>query len=296
MGYWVGPINRHTQSNMSELQPIQFNFSALKCVPWDEWKDECHSRLKYASKLSIPHLPQLLDCTGRCVIVGAAPSITKHMDKIKELSNQELDILCSLNGAHDWVVKNIRPPNIHVVFEADVEGIEVSLGGPPHKEVAYYLASHCHKNLFEQLRGYKRVLWHPWYEPTEYQQWVNRLFKNEFMVSGGYVTFFRTINIALILGYRKFDLFGVDSSFEESSHIEGYKFSDVEDPVTVWGKDEQTGKLREFTTNGSLAFQAYEFMRFCKENQHALSLRVHGDGLLRYVHMNRYPEQYIEDN
>lgn len=261
---------------------------------WDKWREECLSRLQYAARLRIPHLPLLLPCDGRAVIVGAAPSVTDFIDRINSYTN-ELDILCSINGSHDWLVKNIRPPNIHVLFEADLEDVEVSLGGSPHKDVAYYVCSRCHPNIFKQLEGYKQVLWHVFEEPPEYQNALVRLFKGEFMIAGGWVTLFRTINIATILGYRKFELFGVDSSFENSSHLPDYKLADIEKPLTIWGKNESTGELRKFTTNSTLAFQAYEFVRFCEARQSELSIRIYGDGLLQYTHKNKYPEQYLTE-
>ncbi len=114
------------------------------------------------------------------------------------------------------------------------------------------------------------------------------------MVSGGYATFFRAVSIGVILGFRDFELFGIDSSFEESSHVDGYKVANIEPKITVWGTDPRTDSRREFTTQGGLAFQANEFISFCKANQEGLSLRVHGDGLVRYLHESRFPEQYAK--
>jgi len=280
---------------MSEitLKPIEFQFPPFKMEAWEEWKHELFSRLVYAHKLKIPRLPELLPCEGTAVVVGSAPSIDNYVEEIKKLSSGELDILVSINGSHDWLVKNVRPPNVHLIYESDIEDIEVSLGGPPHKDTAYYICSQCHPKVHEQLHGYKRVLWHVFREHQEYQNAIARLFKGEFMVAGGWGTMFRCINISIVLGYRKFELFGVDSSFEgEDDHIPGYKTANIEQRYNIWGVDENTKEARKFRSNGSLAFQAYEFLRFCEINQQALSIRVYGDSLLRYVHKSKYPEQY----
>src|SRR5215475_13972681 len=128
---------------MSEitLKPIEFQFPPFKMEAWEEWKHELFSRLVYAHKLKIPRLPELHPCEGTAVVVGSAPSIDNYVEEIKKLSSGELDILVSINGSHDWLVKNVRPPNVHLIYEADIEDIEVSLGGPPHKDTAYYICS-----------------------------------------------------------------------------------------------------------------------------------------------------------
>src|SRR5882672_6444035 len=142
------------------LRPIQFQFPAFKI---DEWLDVRHKivgRLRAASKLNIPHLRELLPHEGRAVIVGSAPSVLNFKDEIKNLSSGELDILVSINGAHNWLIKNVRPPNIHIIFEGDVEDIGVSLGGFPHKDTVYYICSHCHPSVYEHLKDYRCVLFH----------------------------------------------------------------------------------------------------------------------------------------
>lgn len=275
---------------MPDLRPVEFKIE--KVVAWEEWRHECLPRLRYAKELKIPHLPQLLPHNGKCAIVGAGPSVTKFVDQIREIGRGPLNILMSVNGAHEWLRKQGIVPNIHVIFENDLEEAKTALGGEPVKGTTYYIASHCARPVFTQLKNYKRVLYHAFLSPQEYQRAIARYFPGEFMVAGGYATMFRSLTIAIILGYRDFDLFGIDSSFEESSHLDGYAIANREPKVTIWGADPEHKNLKKFTTQGGLAYQANEFIEYCKANQANLRLRVHGDGLLRYVHESRYPEQY----
>jgi hypothetical protein len=224
--------------------------------------------------------------------VGAGPSVTKDLNDIAILRKSDTGMVMSVNGAHNWLIENGIIPSIHVLFEHDLETIATSLGGPPHKDVVYYVCSQCSPNIFKELEGYNKVLWHAFCPPQGYQQAIAKYFPGEFMVSGGFATFFRSLTIATILGFRDFDLFGLDSSFEDSSHIDGYAMADKEQKVSVWGRDKTTGEIKKFTTQGGLAFQANEFIQFCTINQPGLRMRVHGDGLLRYLHEGSYPEQY----
>ncbi len=274
------------------LHPVQFEFGTV--IEWEKWKLECIPNLRYAASLEMPHLPQLEPHTGKCAIVGAGPSVEHELDQIKAIQASDLNCVMSLNGAHAWLIKNGIKPSIHVIFEPDIEDVRDALGGDPQGGVAYYIASQSAPKIFEQLEGYHRVLWHAYAPPMDYQQAVADYFPGEFMVVGGYATFFRTLTIATILGFRDFELFGIDSSFEASSHVQGYVIADIEPRINVWGTDPRTNRFKKFTTQGGLAFQAKEFLNFCKANQAGLKVRAHGNGLLRYLHEARYPEQYMK--
>lgn len=270
------------------LRPVKFDIQ--KVLEWDDWKNECIPRMQHAATLEIAHLPKFLPHEGKCAVVGAAPSVKNYVEEIKELGGTEPNIVMSVNGAHGWLIKNSIIPNIHVISEMDLTNVREALGGDPHEGVAYYISSYCDPVIFQQLEGFRRVLWHPYCAPEGYQQAVAELFPEEFMVAGGFCTFFRTMSISIVLGYRELELFGVDSSFDGSSHVEGYALADKEARISIWGANPDG--LRKFTTQGGLAFQAKEFLEFCEINQEWLRLRIHGDGLLRYLHEGRYPEQY----
>lgn len=276
---------------MTELCPVEFQFQSH--IKWEEWKQDCIPHLQHATTLKIPHLPQLLPHEGVCAIVGAAPSVQGYVDQIKSIAEGKFNRILSVNGAHAWLLKQQIPPHIHVISEMDLDDIRVALGGDPHPEVTYYVASYCNPVLFEQLKEHRCVLWHSYCWPQGYQQAIATHFPGEFMVGGGFCTFFKSMIIPIVLGYRELELFGVDSSFEGSSHVGGYVLANKEPRVTVWGANPSHTKVKKFTTQGGLAFQASEFVEFCKNNQANLRLRIHGDGLLRYIHESRYPEQYL---
>jgi hypothetical protein len=275
---------------MNELYPAQFKLPATP--EWPEVREDYVKRLKNSARLQIRHLPQLEPHEGKCAIVGGGPSVVNFVDQICEIKDGGLNTVMTVNAAHDWLIKQSIIPRIHVVFELDLDDVEQALGGKPHEDVVYYVSSLCHTTISRQLQGYKCVLWHPFMFWQEYQNRLVRFFPGEFMVASGYTTFFRSMTIAIILGYRDIELFGIDSSFEGSTHVDGYDMADQERPMKIWAKNPQTGELKEFTTQFNLAFQAWDFLRFCQENQSGLKLRVHGNGLLRHVHELCHPKQY----
>ena len=271
------------------LAPAEFEIDGV--VKWEEWGPKVLPRIEAASKLDIPHLFEVPAHKGRAVIVGAGPSTALHLDTLQGCLSPHT-CLFSLNGAHQWLVETDLIPNIHVLFEHDVDDTVTSLGGPPNLETTYYLASHSDERVFAQLKGHKRVLWHANIPIDGYHEAIAKYFPGEFMISGGYATFFRTLGIAMVLGFRNFDIFGVDSSFEKDSHLDGYKTSNIEKCINVWGVDPRDKTTRKFNTHGGLAFQADEFMKFCSSYHQDIRLRVHGDSLLRYLHESRYSDEY----
>ena len=278
------------QMQRTNLHPAKFEINTV--LEWEDWKHVVLPRIAAAAKLPIRRLKAFPAHTGHAVIVGAGPSAVNFVEKIKGFSNQPLTTFFSVNGAHQWLIERELKPKIHVLFEHDVDTCRTSLGGLPDPEVVYYVASHCSPDVFRELHGYRYILWHAFIPLQEYQDAINTHFPGEFMVAGGYATFFRTLTIAYLLGYRDFDLFGVDSSFESNSHLDGYPTSNVEESISVWGVDPRDDTIRKFTSQGGLAFQASEFIKFCEQYHKDIKLRVHGDSLLRYLHETRYPEQY----
>ncbi len=273
---------------MQVLKPIYFEAGPNEA--YDRLvKEERLNRLEFYAKQDIVHLCQLEPHQGKCAIVGAAPSVKKYIHDIDAIRRTP-GLVMSINGAHSWLVNEGCPPTIHVLFEIDM-GFEDATGGPPYKNTYYYICSHYDPKTYHRLDKFKRVLWHHYDKDEEYQGHINRLYPNEFMVSGGFVTFFRCVNIALILGFRDFEFFGCDCSFEGgSSHFENYPNVAAETEMTVAAgtKDD----YRMFKTKPSLSFLAHEFMRFCEVNQAGLKIKVHGDGMLRHLHQKEFPEQY----
>jgi uncharacterized Rossmann fold enzyme len=263
--------------------------------PRDQTNDAAE-HMKYAATLNLPTLTRrATPRMGKAVIVGGAPSIADHLEEIRALSKDPANMIFAVNWTHTWLIERGIVPNACIFFEIDAEPDETLKGA--HPDVTYYICCHCHPKTFDELKGFKCVLWHtPPNSPIE-EEVGKVLFPNVNLIGGGIGTFTRTLTIALHLGYRSIELFGVDSSFpdkSESTHVEGYETTakpDV-DGFFVYAKHQDTGVVRRFKTMGYLALQVEEFKEYCKTNHAHFALRVHGDSLLRFVHQMTYPEQY----
>lgn len=252
--------------------------------------------MRYAASLDLPELKRRdLPRMGKAVIIGGAPSIKDHLEEIRALSLDPDNMLFAVNWSHTWLLNNGIVPNACVFFEIDAEPDSTLKSA--HPDVTYYVCSHCHGKTFDELKNFNRVLWHS--PPNSEAERVvgKELFPNSCLVGGGVGTMTRTLTIALYVGYRNMELFGVDSSYPDDSkttHVEGYETParvDV-DSFYVYAKQSVTGVTRRFKTMGPLALQVEEFKEYCRVNHHAFAMRVHGDGLLRFVHEQTYADQY----
>jgi hypothetical protein len=102
---------------------------------------------------------------------------------------------------------------------------------------------------------------------------------------GGTTVIMRAISVLRMLGYIRFDLFGVDSCFiGDKHHAYAQPENDVDKPypfrVCPTGHPEMT---RTFWCASWHAKQLECFLQMVRINGHSFVLNVHGDGLLAFA-------------
>ena len=265
---------------------------------WDQTFDAANNMV-YAAGLKIPHLAIEPLKTGRAIIVGGGPSVEGELENIRKFAEDKNNQVFALNWAHTWLIQHGIIPNACTFFEIDVDPCKIMENA--HPDVTYYICSHCHRQTFDGLEGYKRVLWHTTPNSDVEAEMFEKYYRNEVRVGGGISTFLRTISVCLALGYRTFELFGIDSSFPDdakTTHVGGYPtiVSVDVDAVYVHARDEKSGVVRRFKTVSYLAHQVEEFKKYCELNHPLFRMRVHGDTLLAFVHKCMWAHQYEDTN
>jgi hypothetical protein len=138
-------------------------------------------------------------------IAAGGPSLE---DTWKDLSGVIVTVNASLNYLLEWDVTpwacGLLDPRPHI---ADL--IE------PHKDVFFFVASTCHPRVFQKLHGCNVGLWHP----TGMSGLETELPAGTDMVAGGSTMGLRWLNLGYVMGFRKFEAHGLDSSFRgEKTH------------------------------------------------------------------------------
>jgi hypothetical protein len=297
----MSPALRVTEDGKSVLAPKIIFYCTKPRDETGQIRDQTGDaarHIRLAAERNLPRIKKVEEPnTGKAIIVGGGPSIADQLDKIKEFAADKNNAIFALNWAHTWLIKNGILPTACVMFEIDVDPCQII--DNTHPDVTYYVCTHCHPLTLDGLKDRKVVLWHsPPNSPGE-KIALDELFPGDLNLGGGIATFLRSMSIALVLGYRQFELFGVDSSFPDdypSTHIIGYPTitSPKADGIFIYAKDDKSGEVRRFKTVGYLAYQVEEFIKYLKVNHMLFRLKVHGDTLLAFVHRNMWAHQYEE--
>jgi hypothetical protein len=207
-------------------------------------------------------MPQLCRPHGRTLsVAGGGPSLAEtypKLDGVIVTANAGLGFLLS-KGIIPWAcgLLDARP---HI---ADL--IE------PHPDVFYFVASTCHPSVFDKLKDCKVILWHPSGLPGISET----LPRGTPMIAGGTTMGMRWLNLAHYMGFRKFEMHGLDSSYRgDKTHA----YPDSRD-----GKA-GTIEINGYVTDNNFLTQCTDWFQL--EEMFALDddkpiVNFHGDGLLQ---------------
>lgn len=207
------------------------------------------------------------------VIVCGGPSLDGFVPAIRKHQKRGDLILC-VNHTAQWLMERRVLPNATVLLDADPQTAECVLPGHMH-----FIASQCDPCVFDAA-GENAILWHSKTEGSEEAvQRGNKHHEGQYASIGGGVTVGqRAVNLGFILGFRSFDIYGMDSSFEGAGHAYEHDWVDADPMFRV----EAYG--RSFVIEPWMAAQA-KFYPYLKEliRSHGGTIRAHGDGLIPWI-------------
>lgn len=223
------------------------------------------------------------------VAVGSSPSVKNHIEDIRGASASGEFVSC-VNAAHDWLIAQGIVPNFCVLLDSSEKLVEMIT---PHEDVIYLVASQCHPSLFNSLRDNTVLLWHAMIPRDDLGADLFDVLRlggatgKQWAISGGSTAMLRTVNIGKHLGFRRFKLYGLDSSYAES----GEHHVSPGHPVSPLLVDAQYGD-RTFLTNNQFAVQAHDFEASYLTAWEGCRIDVIGDGLIPHICQTLNREKY----
>ena len=177
--------------------------------------------------------------------------------------------IVTVSGAHDFLRGKGITPNYHVEFD-----------WRPHKahhvtdigDTQFWLASCCHPDLVNKVPA---ALWHA-EQSLEEIKFIKRREGSAFLVPGGSSAGLRAIELFIARGHRHFEIFGMDSSFDErfggwaGQHF-GRRRSEIVD-MNYGG--------HRFRTTFAFVVYAQQFQT-CRRLHPDVTFNLHGEGLLQ---------------
>lgn len=206
------------------------------------------------------------------LIVGDSPDLHEHLDKIKALKESGVRIM-AVKRTHDWLIERGIVPDMAISCDAQANTVDIFKAR--RQGVTYYCGSVSHPDMWDYMRGFSCVIWHPKLHGFDdaTPEW-----KGVKKVTGGCTTGLRAISLAWILGYRNQILVGFQSCVSSNGVMRetgGKTFAhDEAFPVHYAGQ--------WFWTTANLAQQVQDLMPTLMSCP-GIKVDVIGDGALPHV-------------
>lgn len=243
------------------------------------------SQMRHNIERDLPWLQVCPAIDQTIAIVAGGPSLNDHWPKIGGC-----DAVLSTNNTYAFLTERGIVPDHWMLLDARRENIEFLRDARP--ETQHYLAAQCHPDIYDALEGYKLTLYLTTLPDTlEITKHIN---KTKVQLAGVVGTVgIKAMSLAFALGYRKFKLFGYDSSYADTHHAYPQALNDASKTIEVYVEG------KRYVTTPSFAHQAQDFAGWAKEMAlfHGCEIELHCDGLLPHLmdYCNREGERPLED-
>ena len=181
--------------------------------------------------------------------------------------------MITTSGAHDFLISRGVIPHIHV--ECDPRERKVKFVRNSHPNVTYLINSQCHPSMFDELEGRRVVMWHGFTDDDAGNQvaLVDSLEPGAPLLGGGTNVGMRAITVARQIGYRRFELHGMDCCYRDEEQWAGEHFTKKQYPRRV----EVEGRI--FETSDQMLQSTDDFFN-TMNMLGGCSFKIYGDGLL----------------
>lgn len=259
--------------------------------------DELVANIQHSIRLGHPQARPQVTQPDRVCLVGGGPSLESTLPELRDLHFAGAKIV-TVNGAYHWCLsKNLRP-SAQIVLDARAENARFV--NPPVPRCQYLIASQCHPETWAQVQGRDVLIWHAAAEDNVHVKPVLDAYylKNWTGTPGGTTVIVRALMLLRILGFLRFDLFGVDSCFLNGQHHAYAQPENDEDsprPVRVHPSG-HPDLAREFQCAPWHIKQLECFLQTIRLHGDHFVLNVHGDGLLAYALSCSAAVEWSDDN
>lgn len=206
----------------------------------------------------------------KAVLVCYGPSLKWTYRQAASDGNADI---FSVSGSHKFLIDCGIIPDVHI--DCDPREHKARQFGKPRSDVDYWIASCIHPAYLDRLRGFHVWLWHLW-SGDETLPLMDHLEPGEWCVQGGGSVGLRALMLLYCMGYRDFEIHGMDCSFADGEPYAGEHFGKPHRFMRV-----KCGE-RWFDTGASLVAYAQQFF-LTRQVMQGATIRLHGDGLLQHM-------------
>lgn len=139
--------------------------------------------------------------------------------------------LISMSGATRFLAERGVIADYHI--EMDPRAHKVKFIDPPIPGVHYLMASVCHPSVWDILKGQTVTLWHAQSADTT-PAFVEAHDPGALCINVGMHVGLAALHVGGVLGYRHFEIHGMDGSFAEGARHAGVHYGKAQASVITW--------------------------------------------------------------
>ncbi len=243
------------------------------------------ANIQHSIRLGFPQVHQQPMQKDRICLVGGGPSLDDTFNELRDLYFAGAKVV-TLNGAYQWCLdRNIRP-SAQIVLDARAENARFV--SPAVPQCKYIIASQCAPETWAALADRPNTwIWHavaP--DNTVVKPTLDAFYLGNWVPSpGGTTVAMRSLTLLRLLGFLRFDLFGIDSCFMGAAHHaypQAENDGDKPYDVRIYPPD-YPEQARTFQCAPWMIKQLECFLQTVRLYGDSFVLNVHGDGLLAYA-------------
>lgn len=262
--------------NPDGLYPISFDPDNGLNVSPERLQEQVAINIRRQLPQAQPHVPN----KETVALVCGGPSLAKTEKELVQAYWSGAKVV-AVNGSYQWCIdRNIRPSAMVMLDARQFNSRFVETEIPGCK---YMLASQCHPDAFDICKDRDVLLWHCCSGgESEYEMLKRYYFDRVFPIGDGTTVAIKAIGLLCLLGFKSFDIFGLDSCWLDNSH-HGYDQSenDRDGRISVWlrppGRDDLACK---FECAPWMMQQAKDFQTFVHDHGDEFRLNIRGEGLI----------------
>jgi len=228
-----------------------------------------------------PHPPNY----DRVVLVGGGPSLASTEQELVELVRSGAKLV-TMNGAYRWCLERNLQPRTQIIMDARPSNARFL--EPDVPDCRYVLASQCAPETWDAVSGRSHV-W-MFHAATGVNDELKQLLDAHYLgnwygIGGGVTVATRAIYLLRVMGYLRFDLFGIDCCWMDGAHHAYAQPENEHDRRGIMTIESTDGcaPARDFQISGWHLKQFEDFLHAIRINGDGFLLNVHGDGLLAYA-------------
>lgn len=218
----------------------------------------------------------------RVLLVCGGPSLKSTEKDLRDMFWDGGKII-TVNAAYQWCIdRNLRPSAAVLM---DARPFNARFLETPVKGCQYLLASQCHPTAFELCRNRQTLIWHALSAGEDELALLDEYYlgrEHHHGITLGTTVGIRAISLMRMLGFVKFEIFGMDSCMLDGEHHAFPQEENNKDRfLTVWLRPQGRDDLvQRFTCTVWQAKQFSDALQLIQERGELFHLNFHGPGLI----------------